>query len=82
MAGSPEEVASGRPATPIGVVLAGGGSRRLGRDKTRLVIDGLTLPGRAAERLREACASIVVADAGRRLLADVDSVADGPAAGP
>jgi len=82
MAVHPEDLAPDRLVAPVGVVLAGGGSRRLGRDKTQLEIDGRTLPQRAVDRLREVCESIILADAGRQLLADVESVPDGPAAGP
>ena len=65
----------------VGVVLAGGGSRRLGHDKTRLMIDGETLVERAARILAAVCREVVVADAGRGG-ASFASVADGPGAGP
>ncbi|MDY7095845.1 MAG: molybdenum cofactor guanylyltransferase [Acidobacteriota bacterium] len=68
---------------PVGVVLAGGASRRLGRDKTRLEIDGETLVARAARKLTAVCSRVLVADGGRGLLTvPVPSIADGPGAGP
>lgn len=38
----------------VGVVLAGGGSRRMGRDKATLVVDGAPMVSRVAGRLTEA----------------------------
>jgi len=67
---------------PVGVVLAGGGSRRLGTDKSALVVGGGTLPLRAAERLAPVCAAVAVADRGRQLLRGFPSLADGPGRGP
>lgn len=66
----------------IGVVLAGGASSRMGRDKALLVIDGETLAARAARRLGGVCAEVIVADAGRGALPGHVSVADGPGRGP
>ncbi|HXY95215.1 MAG TPA: NTP transferase domain-containing protein [Acidimicrobiia bacterium] len=42
-----------------GVLLTGGGSRRLGTDKARLVLDGATLAERAAGRLAAVCDPVV-----------------------
>ncbi len=66
----------------VGVVLAGGASRRMGSDKARLEIGGETLAARAARCLGAVCPRVVVADGGRRLLPDLQSVPDGPGAGP
>ena len=67
----------------VGLVLAGGESRRLGRDKARL--DGAALPRLAAERLAAVCSEVAVADRGRELVPGRPSLADaagrGPAAG-
>jgi molybdopterin-guanine dinucleotide biosynthesis protein A len=65
-----------------GIVLAGGRSTRMGRDKALLVMAGETLVARAVRRLRAVCAETAVADGGRRLLAGVESLPDGPGAGP
>lgn len=71
-----------RPEGPVGLVLAGGLSRRWGSDKARLELDGGTLPERAVRRLAAAVPEVAVADRGRGLLAGVPSLADGPGAGP
>ncbi|HET7264589.1 MAG TPA: molybdenum cofactor guanylyltransferase [bacterium] len=44
----------------IGVILAGGESRRMGRDKAFLPFGGTTLVERVAARLREACGDVLV----------------------
>lgn len=62
---------------PVGVVLAGGASSRMGRDKALLEIEGETLLARAARRLREVCDEVLIADAGR-----LGGVPDGPGRGP
>ena len=54
----------------------------MGRDKAVLEIGGETLAGLAARRLREVCAEVIVADAGRQVLAGSLSVPDGPGRGP
>jgi molybdopterin-guanine dinucleotide biosynthesis protein A len=51
-----------------GVVLAGGSSRRMGRDKALVTLDGEPLVVRAVRRLSEVCSDVVVASGdGRRL---------------
>jgi len=66
----------------VGVVLAGGASQRMGRDKVLLAVGGASLPAMAAERLAAVCAEVAVADRGRRLLPDFPSLPDGPGRGP
>lgn len=67
----------------VGVVLAGGVSRRMGRDKATLEIGGETLVARAARKLGEVVGEVVLADGGRDLLRGVAaSVVDGPGHGP
>jgi molybdopterin-guanine dinucleotide biosynthesis protein A len=73
-------------AEPVGIVLAGGASSRMGRDKARLTLPGApagsTLPTLAARRLAEVCAEVAVADGGRGLLPGLPALADGPGRGP
>jgi len=67
---------------PIGVVLAGGASRRMGRDKATLVVAGETLAVRALRRLAGAVTTVVLADRGRCRMPGVRSVTDAEAEGP
>jgi molybdopterin-guanine dinucleotide biosynthesis protein A len=71
-----------RSADPVGIVLAGGASSRMGRDKARLVSGGESLPALAARRLAAVCAEVAVAAGGRRLLPGLPSLPDGPGRGP
>jgi molybdopterin-guanine dinucleotide biosynthesis protein A len=71
------------PSTPIvGVVVAGGASSRFGSDKALAKLGGRSLVERAFTTLRALCSEVIVADAGRGLVAGADSVADGPGSGP
>jgi molybdopterin-guanine dinucleotide biosynthesis protein A len=68
-----------------GVVLAGGASRRMGRDKALIDFEGEPLAARVARRLAEACDDVVVAPGDGRRLAwlGLPQVADvAPGAGP
>ncbi len=70
----------------LGVVLAGGASRRMGRDKAVLPWTGTTLAHRAAAVLAEACGEVVVAGPTDLARDGVETVADvfagrGPLAG-
>lgn len=74
---------------PVGLVLAGGASRRLGSDKALMLAgaagsaeEGETLAARAARRLGEVCRDVALADRARRLVAGLPSLADGPGDGP
>lgn len=64
------------------MVLAGGRSRRMGRDKASLVVAGESLAARAVRVLSEVCAEVVVADGGRDLVPGRLAVEDGPGRGP
>ena len=67
---------------PVGVVLAGGASRRMGADKARLAIGGESLAARAAARLAAVVEEVAVADRGRGLVPGLRSLEDGAGAGP
>jgi molybdenum cofactor guanylyltransferase len=54
-------------ATRSGLVLAGGASRRMGRDKALLVVDGERLVDRAVRRLQEVAEDVVVASGTRTI---------------
>jgi len=64
------------------VLLAGGASSRMGRDKASFAVGGETLAARAARRLLAVCPQVVAADAGRGLLPNLPSLPDGPGQGP
>jgi len=74
-----------REELPLGIVLAGGRSRRMGFDKARfrpLGDGGPTLAELAADRLADAGLEVVLADHGRKLVEGLTSIGDGPGAGP
>lgn len=70
----------------LGAVLAGGESRRFGRDKTRVAVDGVPMAVRAAETLARVCDEVVVVssrpvpDFGGRVVPDLRP-GQGPLAG-
>lgn len=68
--------------TTGGVLLTGGGSSRMGRDKALLTVDGVTLADRAARALRAVCEDVVEAGPGYSGLPIVreDPPGSGPAA--
>ena len=69
-------------AAAVGVVLAGGASRRMGRDKALLAVGDASLAAGAARRLAAVCEEVAVADRGRGLLPGFPSLPDGPGRGP
>lgn len=71
-----------RSAGVIGIVLAGGASTRMGRDKGGLELEGESLAAGAARRLAAVCPDIALADRGRRLVPGLPSLPDGPGRGP
>ncbi|HEX4952622.1 MAG TPA: molybdenum cofactor guanylyltransferase [Thermoanaerobaculia bacterium] len=81
-AGARRERAHGSTPLVLGLVLAGGSSSRMGRDKALLERGGESLVAAAVRRLEAAVGDVVLADAGRRYLPGWTSVADGPGRGP
>lgn len=79
--GTDAGAAAAAPDT-VGVVLAGGASRRMGRDKAALAVDGETLAARAARRLLGVCPRVAIADGGRGLVPGLPCLPDAPGAGP
>lgn len=65
----------------LGVLLAGGQSARMGRDKAGVVVDGTTLAERAIATLREVCEDVVIVGHGRGCppLPRIDDDGVGPA---
>ena len=70
------------PPAPVGLVLAGGDSKRFGADKGNLEIDGQTMVSLAVSRLDSVCSEVAVAGGGRRYPTSVESIEDGPGKGP
>lgn len=67
---------------PLGVVLAGGHSSRMGHDKATLRVAGERLVDNAVRRLSAAGLEVIVADGGRGLVSTCASIADGRGRGP
>ncbi|HWE54795.1 MAG TPA: molybdenum cofactor guanylyltransferase [Acidimicrobiales bacterium] len=63
-----------------GILLTGGASRRMGRDKATLLVQGEALATRTATRLTQVCRPVVEVGPGRSGLAAVQE--DPPGAGP
>lgn len=78
--GQPED--ANTTQAPVGIVLAGGASRRMGRDKAVLTLGGEALSAGAARRLAAVCAEVAVADRGRGCVPGLPSLEDGPGRGP
>jgi molybdenum cofactor guanylyltransferase len=66
----------------LGIVLAGGASRRMGRDKAAIELGGETLAASAVRRLATVCPEVALADGGRNLVPGLPSLPDGPGRGP
>jgi molybdopterin-guanine dinucleotide biosynthesis protein A len=82
MARDPSTRLASPTAAAVGVVLAGGESRRMGTDKALLPWRDGTLASFAHARLAAVCREVVVCDRGRQVLFGTCSVPDGPGAGP
>jgi molybdopterin-guanine dinucleotide biosynthesis protein A len=67
---------------PVGVILAGGASRRMGREKARIRLGGITLAEHAVARLEAIAEPVILADRGQLDLPGVPSIPDGPGKGP
>lgn len=52
---------NGAPSRPSGIVLAGGGSTRFGRDKLAELVEGRTLLERAVDAVSGVCSEVIVA---------------------
>lgn len=64
----PEQPHGDESLRMTGLLLAGGGSRRMGRDKAGIQFEGGTLASRAARKLAEVCDEVLVASGdGKRL---------------
>lgn len=68
------------PGAPAGLLLTGGASRRMGRDKALIEVDGVTLADRAAAVLTEVCEPVVEVGPGYTTLPAVRE--DPPGSGP
>lgn len=69
-------------APVLGVALGGGESRRMGRDKARLLLGKQSWIDHTARRLGAVCPRVVVADRGRGHGEGWATVDDGPGRGP
>ncbi len=68
------------PGAPAGLLLTGGASRRMGRDKALIEVDGVTLADRAAAVLAEVCDPVLEVGPGHTSLPAVRE--DPPGSGP
>jgi molybdopterin-guanine dinucleotide biosynthesis protein A len=71
-------------AALTGLVLAGGASTRMGRDKATIVVDGERLVDRAVRRLGACCTQVLLAPGSARPLevSGARSIPDAPGEGP